>query len=141
MKTSTQILPGVKAIGWVDCRLLPPFVALHGITRNMIAILTDIHPVAVFDDAECSCTTERENGNIKDKASLKFHSDELLPLHEPIGFVVTDIAGMSYVIGQREHPIPQVKAEIRFGAPDGDSAGYYYEVTHVAIKSMVPCKI
>ncbi len=141
MKTSIQILPGIKAIGRLDCRLLPARVDLHGITRNVVGVFTDVYPVEFFDTPECSCTTERENGGYKDTASLKFFCGELLPLHLPLGFVVTDISGRHYLIGAREHPFPQVKVERQCGAPDGDAAGYYYEVTHVSIKSMVPCKI
>lgn len=141
MRTTTQILPGVSAIGWVDCRHLPRRVDLMGICRQPFGIFTDITPIEFFDEPDCRCVTEKSGVGYSDTATLKFHCAELLPIHRPLGFVVTDIAGQSYLIGSLEHPHPTVKAELLCGDPDGDGAGYRYEIKHVSIKSMVPCFI
>lgn len=141
MRSSTQILPGIKAVGWVDCRNLPTHVALHGITQNRVGIFTDVNYIEFFGEPDCRCTSEKENGNYTDKAALKFVCAEELPKSIPLAFVVTDIAGESFLIGAKEKPYPQIKINRVFGLADGVAAGYEYEVTHVAIKSMVPCKI
>lgn len=141
MRTTTQILPGVKAIGWVDCRLLPRRVDLHGICGSTVAVLTDVHPVEFFDNPDCKCVTEKEGGGYTDTATLTFHSSALLPIHRQLGFVVTDVNDHSFLIGCQEPPFPQVKATLLCGAPDGDGAGFSYEIKHVCIKSMVPCVI
>lgn len=141
MKSTTQILPGIKAVGWVDCRHLPKRVDLHGICRSPVAVLTTITPVEFFDEPECRCKTEKEGGCSTDTATLKFHCAVLLPIHRRLGFVVTDVNGKSYLIGGCEPPFPSVKVEHFCGAPDGDGAGFYYEITHNAIKSMVECVI
>lgn len=141
MKTTRQILPGVKAVHWLDCQHLPQRVDLHGICRMPVAVLTALSAVGLFDDAECVCTTEREGGAYKDTATLKFLTHELLPVHRKLGFVVTSVEGKSFLIGSKEPPFPQIKVEHRCGLPDGDSAGYFYEITHVALKSLVECHI
>lgn len=141
MKTSRQILPGVKAIHWLDCRHLPRRVDLHGICRMPVPVLTALSAVGVFDDAQCSCVTEREGGSFQDTATLKFLTHELLPIHLKLGFAVTDVNDKCWLIGSKEPPFPKVKVEHRCGLPDGDGAGFFYEISHVALKSLVECHI
>lgn len=139
MRKNTQILPGVKSIGCVDCLKLVDNVALRGICRMLVPVMTDVQMVEVFDEAECSCKTERDNRQNTDTASLKFLAPELLPIHLHLGFVVTDVNDKQYLIGAKEPPYPQVKIEHRCGLPSGDGAGFFYEVTHIALKSLVQC--
>lgn len=63
MKTSTQILPGIKALGWLDCRALPKRVDLSAICGMPVAILTDIHPIPFFDEPTCECKTKKDGGD------------------------------------------------------------------------------
>lgn len=141
MKCSTQILPGVKAIGWLDCRNLPRRVDLSGICRMPVAIFTDIHPVDFFGDADCSCKSVKEHGGYQDTASLKFLAAEELPRGVPLGFVVSDVNDRHYLVGSLEKPCPLPEAEHRLGSPSGDAAGFYYEIKHTALKSLIPCVI
>ena len=141
MRTSTIILPGIKAIGWVDCRHLPRRVDLSAICGMPVAILTDIHPIEFFDEPQCECKTTKEGGSYQDTASLTFLTGTALPRSASLGIVVTDVAGNSFLLGSREQPLPIIEPTIRFGTPGGDPAGFFYEIKHVALKSMVPCKI
>lgn len=139
MRTTKQILPGICSIEWVECEKLIPDAALHGIVGTPVPILTERHAVEFFDEPECECVTENDNGNRTDTATLKFLSGDLLPIRRHVAFVVTDANGRSFLIGAAEQPYPQVKMSIVFGAPDGDSGGFEYEITHTAIKSLVKC--
>ena len=141
MRTSIQILPGIKAIGWVDCRRLPANVALSAICGMQVVVLTDIHPIAFFDEPTCECKTKKDGGGYEDTATLKFLTSQKLPRSASLGFVVTDVNGQSYLIGSLEAPQPQVECNQQTGIPSGDAAGYAYEIKHVSIKSMVPCVI
>ena len=141
MRTSTQILPGIKAIGWLDCRALPKRVDLSAISGMPVAILTDIHPIPFFDEPTCECKTKKDGAGYEDTATLKFLTDKKLPRGACHGFVVTDVNDKSWLIGSLEAPHPLVEPVRRAGIPSGDAAGYEYEIRHVAIKSMVPCVI
>ena len=141
MRTTTQILPGIKAIGWVDCRHLPRRVDLSAICGMTVAVLTDIHPIPFFDEPTCECQTKKDGAGYQDTATLKFLTSEKLPRSATLGFVVTDVNGQSYLIGSLEAPQPQVECNQQTGIPSGDAAGYAYEIKHVSIKSMVPCVI
>ena len=141
MRTSIQILPGILFIGWVECSKLPDRVACRKITGEMVAVLTTVHPVDFFDDPECSCLSTKKNGGWSEKATLKFHSHGLIPYTQGIGFVVTSQNGSSYLIGSKEHPLPIIDVDMKHGSPDGDGGGFYYEVTHTALRTMIPCII
>lgn len=141
MRTTKQILPGIREIGWVRCNLLIADIALRGIAMMPVPVLTDIHTVAFFDEPTCECVSENDGGNRTDTAKLNFAAEDMLPIKEHIAFVVTAIDGSSYIIGAKEAPFPVVKLTISFGTSDGDSAGFVYEITHSAIKSLVPCHI
>lgn len=129
------------AIGWLDCKHLQRQVALAGICRMPVAVLTDIHPVEFFDEPDCRCTSKKENGGWQDSATLKFLAAEPLPRGVDIGFIVTDVNGQSFLIGSRERPCVLPETEHRLGSPSGDAAGFYYEIKHTALKSLIPCHI
>ena len=141
MRTSKQILPGIKFIGWVDCRNLPDRVALSAICNMQIAVLTTIHPIPFFDSPECECVTKKDGAGYEDTATLKFSTGKQLPNFNFFAFVVTDVNDRSFLIGSKEPPFAIVEVNHKAGTPSGEAAGYDYEITHVAIKSMVPCII
>lgn len=141
MKTSTQILPGIKAIGWIDCRHLPRRVDIMAICGMTVAILTDIHQIPFFGEPTCECKTTREGAGSQDTATLKFLTDKELPHGTCLGFVVTDVNDKYRLIGSLEAPYPTIECGRKTGIPSGDAAGYEYEIKHVAIKAMVPCLI
>ena len=139
MRTTKQILPGIRSIEWVECDKLIPDAALHGIVGTPVPILTERHEVAFFNEPECECVTENDNGNRTETATLKFHSGDLVPMRRHVAFVVTDVGGSSFLIGGAEQPFPSVKCSILFGTADGDGGGFEYEITHTAIKTLVKC--
>lgn len=141
MRTSIQILPGIKAIGWVDCRHLPRRVALSAICGMTVAVLTDIHSIEFFGEPQCECKTKKDGAGYEDTATLKFLTAQKLPRSASLGFVVTDVNGQYWLIGSSETPHPTIECERKTGIPSGDAAGYEYEIKHVAIKAMVPCLI
>lgn len=141
MRTSKQILPGVKKIGWVDCRNLPQRVSLSAICGMPVAILTDIHDIPFFDDPACECVTKKDGAGYQDTATLKFRTPFVIPDNGFLAFVVTDVNDNSYLIGSFEVPHAVYEFTKSTGKPGTDSAGYEVEITHVSIRSMVPCVI
>lgn len=141
MNTNIQILPGIKYIGWVDCRKLQKNVALAAVSGMNVPVLTDIHPIPFFDEPACECKTSKEGAGYQDNASLKFLTDRKLKLGQAVGFVVVDVNDKAYLIGAAEPPYPIIEYSLSTGRPSGDSAGYAYEVKHTAIKSLITCII
>ncbi|MDE6009402.1 MAG: hypothetical protein K2G90_09370 [Muribaculaceae bacterium] len=141
MKTTTQILPGIKFIGWLDCRNLPCMVALSAICRIPVPIFTDVNPIDFFGNPECQRQTKKEGGGYEETASLKFLSDTELPATSFLGFVITDANGISYLIGSREPPHPIVEMTRRTGTPSSDNAGILYDIKHVALRTLMQCII
>lgn len=139
----TQHLPGLKYIGWLNGENLKRHVDLDGIVGVPVPILTDLHEIDFCGDAECSCKSTKDGGAYSDTATLKFFTASLLPFtrEKNIAFVVTDIAGKSFLIGSKEIPCTNVIPTMQHGWPDGDGGGFLYEIKHVSIKSMVPCVI
>lgn len=137
-----QKLPGVKSLWWVDCSKLKRHVGLHRICRTMAPINTDVHPIQFFGVAEYDYKpSNKANGQQHDTATLKFLTLEELPYGIDLGFIVTNVEGESFLIGSKEHPLPIVEAELRSGKPDGEAAGWLYNVTHVAYRTLIPCII
>lgn len=143
MRASEYHLPGIKFIGWISGDRLKQCVFLDGIVGQPVPILTDIHQIDFCNEPECSCKSEKSGKSFVDTATLKFLTASALPIsrEQNIAFVVTDIADKSWLIGSKEPPHADFKIEIRHGSPGGDSAGFYYEITHVSCKSMIPCVI
>ena len=139
MKKDYTWLPGVNRIGWIDCEKLQRRVDLHGICETVVPILTEITEIDFFDEAEAGKKTSKENGSRVDDAKIKFHCATLLPIHKHLGFIVTDNSGQDYLIGCAEPPYPKINVELGVGDCDGDGAGFYYEITHTAICTMMKC--
>ena len=116
MRTTIQILPGIKAIGWVDCRHLPKRVDLSAICGMSVSVLTDIHPIPFFDEPTCECQHRKDGAGYQDTATLKFLTDKELPRSATLGFVVTDVNDKSFLIGSLEAPRPQVECHQLTGA-------------------------
>lgn len=140
MKTSTQILPGIKFIGWIECRHLQRRIDLNAICGGVVPVLTNINQIPFFDDPSCECKTSKDCRGYHDTVTLKFSTDELIQSRN-IAFIVTDAGNNSYIIGTREEPFPVVEYTRKTGSPSGDPAGYKYEIKHTGIKSLVPCVI
>lgn len=140
MKTNIQILPGINKIFWLDARSLPPMVAMQSKCQHIISIFTDLNFIQIFDEAECQLASEKENKGSQETATLKFNCGFLVPDNNFLAFVFYDNNGNSYLLGSKERPV-SVKWNYRTANQSGDPAGYEYEITHVDIKSMLPCRV
>lgn len=139
MNNVIQLLPGIRAIAWIDCNNIIPGVALWAAAGATIPVLTDFNAVEFVGEPECKLQREFENNGAVETATLKFNSTQMLPQSGNIGFIVTDQQGRSLLIGAKESPHPIVKVTATAGKPDGDAAGFTYEITHKALKTLVEC--
>lgn len=136
MKSNIQILPGIRRIGTVASRHLPKVVPLHGICCRPVPVLTAIEWFDFFGQPDCRCITDKLGAT----ATLKFSASDFRSPLARLSFVVEDASGNTFLIGQAEPPMPQVKVEQIYETP-GVEAGYSYEVTHNSLRSLVPCLI
>ena len=141
MNSTVQILPGIMKIGWVNCDCLPNNIPLSGVSRLPISILSEINYLTFFGNPDCRCVTEKKNNGWSQSATLKFLSCDDIPYESHIAFIVADVNNNWYIIGAKERPYPVVKFEKASGAPSGDPAGISYEITHKAIRTLLPCII
>ena len=141
MNSSCQILPGVKKLFWVECNRLPTRIDLHAVVDLPVALLADLNEITFFGRPECQRVTVKENNGWRQEATLKFRAGEDLPFYKNIAFVVTDVNGDSYIIGANEKPYPVLKSEYKTGSPSGDPAGFTYEISHNALRTLVKCII
>lgn len=136
---NTQILPGIKAIAIADARMLMPHIALRAICDMPVPVLTDSTPVEICGEALCKCEDKKDGATHIQEASLSFHTTAPLPTAKHLAFVVTDVAGDTYLIGAAEEPYPRVSVTHTTGSTAGEPAGYDVEVSHKALRTMVPC--
>lgn len=141
MNTSIYSLPGVKTIHWVYAGLVPSTLALEALSGVPTVVLTDMHPIEFFGDAEATLKSERKEGSCFETATLKFTTCIPVPQARRTAFVVTTVDGMSYIIGSRLAPYPKVNFTRSAGSPAGGSASTEVEITHTAVKTMVKCRV
>lgn len=140
MKTSIQILPGIKSIGWVDCSFLPENIALCAICDMSIALICLVHNIDFFGDPTCECTTKKEAGSIQQTVSLKFSSNQDLPRGIDFGFVIVDTNNQKYLIGTKEPPYTSIEIQKSTGTPSGNNTSKNFEVKHCALRTLIPCQ-
>lgn len=140
MGSPIQILPGIKSIGWLDCRKLHRFVGLLSERfGELAAVNTTVNRLRWFSGADCRRECGLSEGRYSEKSTLRFSTDEAIPDGVPLGFVVETPDGDLFLIGSREPPFPTVSVTRTAGSPGGDSAGFIYEISHVGLRTMVPC--
>ena len=141
MKNICQSLPGIAQIGYVECESLQPNVALKHSSGIPVGIFSEIVPVRFFGVPTCETSSEYDSNGRKVVTSLKFVTNDNIPLNKHLAFVISDASGAFYIIGSRERPYPVVKSFANSGTPSGESNATTYEVRWTAICPPVPCAI
>lgn len=141
MNNSCQILPGIKKIYYTLCDQLQPRIDLQAIAGMKVAILSDLEEIPFFGTPECKCSTEKDKNGWNQKVSLKFRSSEVIPVDDNLAFIVGDVNDRWFVIGAKENPYPVITVEKNTGSPSGDAAGFYYEINHESLRSLIECLV
>lgn len=131
-------IPGIKAIAWLRSDDLPRNIAMRAVAGAPLGeIDAQLTPVTFIGFPECQLSVQKIGAGFYESVSLKFDSLDILPIRENISLVVYDILGRRFLIGAREAPFPEFKSQCSFGKPGGDPAVISYEVSHVALRSML----
>lgn len=134
-------LPGIYKIGYLECSKLSPQLTMKYIAGVPIAILTDLVNVIFSGEPTCEAVSDNDNNGRSEKTTLKFTTTQTIPCESPIAFVVECVNGKKYLIGAKERPFPTVKITTISGTASGNVSSYSVEISHSAIKSLLPVAV
>lgn len=132
-------LPGIVEICFIRCADIPPHSMLASMCNATVVLNLDSKPVKFYGFPQLKWEGGLTNGSRQEKSTLQFASSDILPENERIAFVVTTAGGNQYLIGAREPNYPIISFSESAGVPDGEAAVRTYTITHIAIKSIIPC--
>lgn len=134
---SSQSLPGIFKIGYLECQKLSADLAMKSISGIPIAILTEISSVKFYGEATCEADSDNDNNGRSEKTTLKFTTTQPIPTEKPIAFVIECVNGKKYLIGTKEPPYPIIKITNTTGPATGSASANIVEITHNAVKSLL----
>jgi len=132
-------VPGISQINFVLQDDIPNNVIERAQAGLPIGIYAIPHPVTFVGNPTCTCDTSNEHNGRTQTAKLQFKSRQLIPEDQVIVFIVTDQAGQSYLIGNREDPMPLVSMVQHFGIPNGEPRVLNYTIEFTAPNALIPC--
>ena len=134
-------LPGIVAIGYCRCENIQPNIVLKYSSGIPVGVFTEITPVHFFGQPAYDAVEEYDNNGRKLLCTLKFVSNDNIPLHKHLAFVITEASGTSFIIGSRERPYPVVKSSATSGTPSGESNATTYEIKWSSVGMPIRCAI
>lgn len=132
----TQSLPSICYIGYLHCSELPPDILNKYLAGMPVAINASSTPIEIYGDASCEAVSEHDNGSRLEKTTLQFTTTDEVPECQDLAFVVKDVQGKEYVIGQKESPFPMVEIDTSINKEENDQM---VKVVFIAKKSLIPC--
>ena len=133
-----QSLPGIKAIAFLPCKLLPPNIVEKFLAGVPIGVFSTSTPIEHYGNASCEAESEYIGGGYFEKTSLDFTTTDEIPRSQELGFVVTDVHVKSYLIGVKEAPFPIVNITTKV---DDETNISEVKVTFQRQKSLIPCSV
>lgn len=133
------ILPGIRSIAWISIDELPSDFERHALSGEPLPLPNVRNAVNFSGFPECSVTRSKTCGGYYETATLKFHSNDILPIKERICLVIEDMRGNTFLLGSSRPPFPEFKAERAFSRPGSDPADLSYEVSFVALSTLIKC--
>lgn len=132
-----QSLHSVKSICYLPCPLLPDDIILKHLSGMPVGVFNSATPIGLYGDASCEAASEHDNGSSLEKSTLQFTTTDEIPTSQELAFVVEDVQGKSYVIGQKESPFPMVEIDTKI---DNKENLKVVKVVFIAKKSLIPCR-
>ena len=106
-----------------------------------VGIFAEITNIGFFGQPSYEAVEEYDNNGRKVVPYLKFVSNDNIPLHKHLAFVISDASGTSYIIGSRERQYPVIKSSATNGTPQGESNATTYEIKWASICKPIRCAI
>lgn len=136
-----QSLPGIKRLGYVAADRLQRQSMHKSIVGIPVGVFTDITLINFVGTPTCEVESDYDNNGRLENTTLRFATNDNIPIYKPIAFVFTDVNGDSWLLGTREKPRPIIKVERSTGQPGGDENVYAFNVTMYAHKALIKCEI
>lgn len=141
-KNFYQSIPGIKYIGYTECKSLQANIALRSNACYKIGIFnSNITEIGFFGNPVCNCNTEVDANGRVSLINLEFSSVDNLPLYKNLAFIVIDANDIAYLIGTAEPSYPIVAIQKFLGVPGGDTNVKKYKVYHRSTCGLVECVI
>ena len=132
-------LPGIVSICYTSCENLQPHVMQQSICGALIDLAVPSVKINFFGVPKCEWSGTLSSGCRQEKSTLEFATSDTIPEGERLAFIVTVASGKQYLIGSREPKYPQIEYSETTGSPSGDAAVRTYKISHIALKSVLPC--
>ena len=134
-----QQLPGIKKVSYVQCESLPEDIVLSCAADIPVAVFTSAQEIALCEEGSCECESFEKDTTPVENARLRFRTTDLIPFTGALAFIIEDVEGKTYLIGQNEYPHPKIRRTWSSGAPSQGPAGWSVEVTFEAERALIPC--
>ena len=133
-----QSLPGIKAIAFLPCKLLPPNIVEKFLAGVPIGVFSTSTPIEHYGNASCEAESENTGGTYYESTTLQFTTTDEIQQSQELAFVVTDVHDKSYLIGCKEAPYPVVDITTKV---DDETNISEVKVTFQRQKSLIPCVV
>lgn len=133
-----QSLPGIKAIVFLPCKLLPPNIVEKFLAGVPIGVFSTSTPIEYYGNASCEAESEYTGGTYYESTTLQFTTTDKIRQMQQLAFVVTDVNNHTYVIGCKEAPYPVVDITTNI---DKDNNISHVKVSFSRKKSLIPCVV
>jgi hypothetical protein len=132
-------LPGIVSIRYIECENIQPHVMQQSMSGAIIDLALPTQKINFYGIPKLEWSGSLSSGCRIEKTTLEFKTTEIIPEGRRLAFIVTGASGRQFLIGSREPKYPQIEYTESAGSPSGDAALRTYKITHVALKSVLPC--
>ena len=133
--------PGIKSIGYIFADHIPANTVYNAVAGMPVNLFVKPTPVCLAANAVCQVEESNESNGIAQTVTLSFRTAHQLPRHRPLAFIIEDVNGNTFLIGQPERPHLSISRTRQTGTPESESAVTTYEVKHTAPIAFKPCKV
>lgn len=132
-------LPGITKIEIIRCRDLAPHLMQHSMSGCIVCVAAPSIDIEFYGKPSLKWEGVTLNGTPQESSTLEFQTSRHIPQGEHLAFVVTTPSGKQYLIGTREGRFPVIKYAETTGDTAGTAAVRTYKITHIGLKSVLPC--
>ncbi|MBR6263239.1 MAG: hypothetical protein IKR05_08490 [Prevotella sp.] len=136
-----QRLPGIKKIGVIDLANLPANLVMKAKSNVKVSITSNVTEVPIVGTPRCTVNKSHDAKFPKEEVNLTFYSTEIIPKVNKKAFIIVSANYETFVIGDKNWVLPEVKSDFDTGEPSGNPSRYEYKVKWVADVALIPAQV